>query len=161
MAKSAEGKGSSGGIVAILLVTLLGAGAGGGLGFYLAGDLKAKTAEQKPHREAAKSEEKSNVPANSKIVEITPIIANIGDPSTAWMRVEASLIVAGDVDEGTAKTLAATIAGDVTAYIKTVSLAQFEGASGYQALREDLNDRARVRGGAQVRELVIHGIVVE
>ncbi len=57
--------------------------------------------------------------------------------------------------------LAATITEDIVAYLRTVSLAQIEGASGFQHLREDLNDRARVRSGGKVRELIIHTLIVE
>ena len=57
--------------------------------------------------------------------------------------------------------LAAQIAEDIVAYLRTVSLAQIEGASGFQHLREDLNDRVRVRSGGKVRDLVIQSLVVE
>ena len=38
---------------------------------------------------------------------------------------------------------------------------QIEGANGFQNLREDLNERARVRSGGRVREVVIQSLVVE
>ena len=40
-------------------------------------------------------------------------------------------------------------------------LAQIQGASGFQHLREDLNDRVRVRSGGKVRDLVIQSLIIE
>ena len=45
--------------------------------------------------------------------------------------------------------------------MRTVPLAQLEGPSGFLHLREDLNDRARIRSGGKVRELVVHALVLE
>jgi flagellar FliL protein len=75
------------------------------------------------------------------------------------MRVEASILVEG-APEGV-DVLSRQVSEDIVAYLKTASLAQFEGASGFQNLREDLMDRARVRGGEHIKDLIIHGIVVE
>jgi flagellar FliL protein len=160
MAKSEQGgeKKSSGAFLGLVMVTLLAAGGGGGFGFYLSGSLKGNEAAAKPAA-APKAGEKPSVPSGAKIVEMAPIIANLAEPKSAWMRIEASLVIDGEL-EG-APALAGKIAEDIVAYLKTMSLAQFEGGSGFQNLREDLNERARVRGGSQVREIVIHGVIVE
>jgi flagellar FliL protein len=42
-----------------------------------------------------------------------------------------------------------------------VTLRQLEGASGYQHLREDLNDRVRMRSSGNVRDLIIQTLVIE
>jgi flagellar FliL protein len=47
------------------------------------------------------------------------------------------------------------------AFLRTVPLAQIEGANGFQHLREDLNDRVRARSGGNVRELIIQSMIVE
>ena len=57
--------------------------------------------------------------------------------------------------------LAAKIAEDMVAFLQTVSVTEIEGASGFQHLREDLNDRVRVRSDGRVRDLVIHTFIVE
>ena len=51
---------------------------------------------------------------------------------------------------GRSNALAAAIAEDIVAYLRTVPLAQLEGPSGFLHLREDLNDRARIRSGGKV-----------
>ena len=50
---------------------------------------------------------------------------------------------------------------DTVAYLRTLSLPLIEGASGLLHLREDLNDRARIRSGGKVRDLIIHTLIVE
>jgi len=160
MATSGKGdeKKGSGGIVGLLMVTLLALGAGGGFGFYLSSGLKPPEATaESAHND--KDKDPATPPSPVRLVELSPMIANLIEPKTAWMRVEASLVVEGEVENLPA--LSAKIGEDVVAYLKTMSLTQFEGPSGFQNLREDLNDRARIRGGAVIRELVIHGVIVE
>jgi flagellar FliL protein len=158
MAKAAKsGDGNSGGLAGVVIVTILALAAGAGFGFFLAGSIK-------PHAEAKgveppKPEVKINVPPHAKLVELKPIIANLAEPKDAWMRIEATLVLQGEV-EG-AEALGAKIAEDIAAYLKTTTLAQFEGASGFQNLIEDLDDRVRLRGGKDVRELAVHGVVIE
>ena len=59
------------------------------------------------------------------------------------------------------QVLAARIAEDILAYMKTVTLAQIGGASGLEHLREDLNERASIRSDGHVRELIIQTLVVQ
>jgi flagellar FliL protein len=155
--EKANDKKGSGIVGGLLVVSLLASGAGGGFGYFLSGSLKPSV---EPKAAAAKKDQpKPSIPTTARLIELSPMIANLSEPKTVWMRIEASLVIDGDM-EGAA-TLAGKISEDIVAYLKTMTLAQFEGASGFQNLREDLNDRARVRGGSQVRELVIHGVVVE
>ena len=57
--------------------------------------------------------------------------------------------------------LVAQIAEDIIAFLRTVTLVQIQGASGFQHLREDLNDRVRVRSGGKIRDLVIQSMIIE
>ena len=57
--------------------------------------------------------------------------------------------------------LAGRISEDIVAFLRTVPLAQIEGANGFQHLREDLNDRARIRSEGRVREVIIQSLIVE
>jgi flagellar FliL protein len=163
MAKAPKGqKGekekSGGGIVGLVMVTLLAAAGGAGFGFYIFGQFGA--APVKPAPEAQKVEEhKPAIASSSRLVELAPIVANLAEPRDVWMRVEASILVEG-APEGV-DVLSRQVSEDIVAYLKTASLAQFEGASGFQNLREDLMDRARVRDGEHIKDLIIHGIVVE
>jgi flagellar FliL protein len=160
-------KKSGGGFVGVLVATLLAVAGGGGFGWHLSGMLKEREPEP-AKKEAAgghsggphkKDEKPAEEPAATMLVEMKPIIANLADPKTAWVRIEAALVVTRDLES--VQELTGKIAEDITAYLKNTTMAQFEGASGFQSLREDLNERARLRGGKDVKEVVVHGMVVE
>ena len=86
-------------------------------------------------------------------------MTNIASPERTWIRLEASIVLDGEAAD--AKGLAATITEDTVAYLRTLSLPLIEGSSGLLHLREDLNDRARIRSGGKVRDLIIHTLIVE
>ena len=91
--------------------------------------------------------------------QLAPIVTNLASPEKAWIRLEASVVVEGEgVD---VKALSATITEDTVAYLRTLSLPLIEGASGYLHLREDLNERVRVRTAGKIRELIVHTLIVE
>ena len=75
------------------------------------------------------------------------------------VRLEASIVLDGESPD--AKGLAAAITEDAIGYLRTLSLPLMEGSSGLLHLREDLNDRARIRSGGKVRDLIIHTLIVE
>ncbi len=55
----------------------------------------------------------------------------------------------------------AEIKADIIAYLRTLSTAQIEGASGLQHLREDLNERVSLRTKGAIRELIVEALVVQ
>jgi flagellar FliL protein len=57
--------------------------------------------------------------------------------------------------------LAAQIGTDILAYLRTLSIAQLQGANGLAFLREDLNERIRQRSQGKAREIVIQTLVVQ
>jgi flagellar protein FliL len=157
-ARSGDKDKSGGGLVGLVIVTLLAAAGGAGFGFYIFGQFGG--APPAPAPEAHKPEEpKPAIASGARLVELAPIVANLAEPRDVWMRVEASILIEG-ASEGV-DVLSRQVSEDIVAYLKTASLAQFEGASGFQNLREDLMDRARVRDGEHIKDLIIHGIVVE
>jgi flagellar FliL protein len=90
---------------------------------------------------------------------MTPIVTNLAGSPPVWIRLEASLLFHEKSDD--ADALAAHISEDLVGFLRTVSVAQLEGAIGFQHLSEDLNDRVRVRSNGRVRELVIQGLIIE
>jgi flagellar FliL protein len=56
---------------------------------------------------------------------------------------------------------AAELRQDMVAYVRTITLAQLEGASALEHLREDLNERAALRTDGAVSEVVIQTLVVQ
>lgn len=162
MAKS-EGKNEKkggGGLIGMIVVTIIAVGFGAGFGFFLDGQMKGEAKAEAPKEEPVVAQpEKSNVPNTAKLIAMAPIVANLAEPSDVWIRIEASMLIDGLQEGGDA--LAAQVAEDFVAYLKTTPLAQFEGASGFQNLREDFLDRATIRDSAHIKDVIIHGVVLE
>jgi flagellar FliL protein len=90
---------------------------------------------------------------------LSRIVTNLASPERTWIRLEASIVV--DAEDADAKTLAAAITEDTVAYLRTLSLPLLQGASGLLHLRADLNDRARIRSGGKVQDVIVHTLLVE
>ncbi|MDH4983651.1 flagellar basal body-associated FliL family protein [Hyphomicrobium sp. D-2] len=96
---------------------------------------------------------------SSKLRPLTPIVTNLAGSSSTWIRIEASLVF--DVVPDDADALVARITEDIVAFLRTVPIERIQGASGFQHLSEDLNDRVRARSDGNVREIIIQGLIVE
>lgn len=159
MAEGAEASGTStaGLLGGLLIVTVLAAGAGGIAGLQGLRQ-QGESATKMPANVAAPAQARSQRMA--RLEPLPPIVTNLKEPGTVWARLESAIIVGIDA-ESDAKMLAAKIADDFVAFLRTVPLRQIEGASGFQHLREDLMDRARIRSQGRVEDLVIHSLIVE
>ena len=96
----------------------------------------------------------------STIVDLPPIVTNLGAPQDTWVRLEGSIIF----DPKTLphpEAMAGQIGDDVLAYLRTVSLHQLEGPVGLENIRQDLNERAAARSGGKVHAFVIRTLVVQ
>jgi flagellar protein FliL len=99
-------------------------------------------------------------PQSSTIVDLPPIVTNLGAPPDTWIRLEGSIIF----DPKTLshpEAMAGQIGDDVLAYLRTVSLHQLEGPIGLENIRQDLSERAATRSGGKVRGFVIRTLVVQ
>jgi flagellar protein FliL len=107
------------------------------------------------------AESPASTPAQfSTIVDLPPIVTNLGAPQDTWVRLEGSIIF----DPKTLphpEAVAAQIGDDVLAYLRTVSLHQLEGPIGLENVRQDLNERAAIRSGGKVGAFVIRTLVVQ
>lgn len=163
--KTAEAvsKGGGGGLIGFLLATLIAVAVGAGFGFFLDSHLKSSAKVQPaPEAETAKPAAAKPAPVVSptaKLVPLVPVVANLAEPKDAWIRVEASILVDGEIVG--IEVLAARLAEDFVAYLRTTTLSQFEGASGFQNLRDDLVDRAAIRDQQIIKDVIIHGVVIE
>jgi flagellar FliL protein len=143
--------------IAMLIVTALAAVSGGLYGFRIAAPGlehpdKAAAAEEKPGV--------ATLEASSKLLDLPAVVTNLGAPQETWIRLEASLLIDPKA-AARSEALSAEIAGDILAFLRTTSLSQIQGAAGLQNLRDDLNERASIRSGGSVKELVIRTLVVQ
>jgi flagellar protein FliL len=99
-------------------------------------------------------------PAAANLLELPPIITNLAAPSDTWIRLEVS-IVFDPREVPHPEVVGGEIAGDLLAYLRTVSVAQLEGPIGLQNLRQDLTERVSIRSAGKVSELVIRTLVVQ
>lgn len=145
-------------IAALLLLTLVAAGLGGGLGIQLAKQVEDAVRQKDSAEE--KPAVKPNYTGPTHLKPLASIVTNLAEPHDVWIRLEASIIFD---DEAIAadEVLAGQIGEDILAYLRTVTLSQIEGPSGMQHLREDLVERARIRSDGRVKELVIQSLVVQ
>lgn len=175
-------------IVVVLLLSLVGAGTGFAVGALLgkpageappapvAGNSPAtektgeKAAEKAVAHGAAKSESE-DVPPHGfappvepdvpmAVVPLAPMITNLASPDGAWVRVEGSLLAVQDSKEKP-EVLAEKMTGDILGYLRTIRLSQIEGASGFLAFRDDLDDLVKTASGGDVRKFLIKSLVVE
>ncbi|WP_245282593.1 flagellar basal body-associated FliL family protein [Chelatococcus daeguensis] len=143
---------------ALVMLTLIALGVGSLSGIHLANTVKRLANAEK---EAAQGTPRPlKYSGNTVIKTLEPVVANLSEPADVWVRLETSIIF----DNGTIENpdvMSGEIRQDMMAYVKTLTLAQIEGPSGLQHLREDLNERARVRADGRVRELLIETMIVQ
>jgi len=156
---SATGSSSKRTIGELVVVTLL-AGAMG-VGFSLTQAEPPSPAPAALAKEASKDEKAApGRPANVNLFELPPIITNLAAPTDTWVRLEVS-IVFDPRDVPHPEVLGGEIAGDLLAYLRTITVAQLEGPIGLQNLRQDLTERVAIRSTGKVSELVIRTLVVQ
>jgi flagellar protein FliL len=145
-------------MIAMFVLTGLSMGAGGLFGLQVLSRI-AKHAPAVKAEAPVSDARHGRFSDKVSLYALSPIVTNLASPERAWIRIEASLVIDGEGVE--TKVLAASITEDTLAYLRTVSLPLIEGASGYLHLREELNDRVRVRSAGKARELILHSLIVE
>jgi flagellar FliL protein len=152
--------GTLGTILGIGLVTILAGGLGAGLGLQTASAVAQSIAERaKAHPPADQT--KSAVFTGDMVLQpLEAVITNLASPADVWIRLETAIVFSKDQVKSPLVT-AAEIRQDIVAYVRTVNLAQLEGPSALQHLREDLNERVAVRTNGAVKELVIQSLIVQ
>lgn len=184
----AKQKGKQGGIavmaVIVLLLSIVGAGAGFMAGSLLGAAPPAETGTAEPatppaaeaekpksgeggHGEApaadaaeAPEEEEPLDLTKLKVIPIPPVLTTLAAPKGKWIRLEGS-ILAMPGGELSPELLAERSGEQILAYLRSLRLDQIEGPSGFQALRADLNDTVKVLSKGEVQGVLIHGLIVE
>jgi len=137
-------------------LTVVAVGIGWGSGLYLTGG-QSGSAAQDPAAQKASETTLAEVQAAMGVVYLEPITTNMAGPSGTWVRLELALIFDGDAD----LMLAQTIHQDILSYMRTVKIHQVEGASGFQHLRSDLEERAVIRSEGKVKGILIRTLLFE
>jgi flagellar FliL protein len=145
-------------IAMLLGVTAVAIGMGWLSGNYLNDSTGAKTpaAEASGQAHAAEGEHATGAPLSS-IVVLPPITTNLAAPDEIWVRLEVALAF----DAPPAENISDNIHQDLLGFLRSVKLHQIEGASGFQHLKEDLEERAKIRSDGAVKKLLIRTLIFE
>lgn len=92
-----------------------------------------------------------------RLVTIDPITTNLASPGNIWVRMEVAMVF----DDRPPPELLRTIHQDILAYMRTVTLHQVQGASGFQHLKTDLEERIRIRSDGHASQLLIRTLLFE
>lgn len=144
--------------VAVLLVlTLAAAGAGWFFGGMLGAIPGPETATEDGAAPAHGAEAPPEPHQDLRVFPLETITTNLADPQEVWVRLELALVFVDRPDPD----LAEIVHQDILAYLRTVKARQIEGPSGFQHLRSDLDERARVRTDGKVRQVLIRTMLFE
>lgn len=145
-------------VLGFLLSTIVAGACGVGLVWFIKPDAGPTASTEHKHDHPG-----TGTPAGSAsgvIVKTVPtILTNLGGERQSWIKLDLQALLLPDTP--TPDALVATLSQDVLAYLRTVSHAQILGASGMQALREDLDQIAHVRSKGKSRGLLIRTLVIE
>jgi flagellar FliL protein len=141
-------------LVEFFMVALLASAAGVGVAWVRPPPAAATAVEG-----AAKSGE-SEPPGAIRMLDLPPVVTNIGSPVDTWVRMESSIVIESK-GEPHPEIMAAEIANDEMTYLRTITLTQLQGPIGLQNIRQDMADRAMIRSGGKVSEFILRALVVQ
>ena len=146
-----ETRNTRSGIMGVVLGTL--AAIAGGFAFGFLG-VKGASAPADTAAPAAKA-----APKSLEVRPLPPIVTNLREPSSLYVRLEAVVVLEPNTPDAAA--LAAKIGDDLVSYLRTVSISELDGPTGFQYVREDMRRRSVQLGGGKVRELLLQSFVVQ
>lgn len=144
-------------LIPVVVLTVVAAGGGAMLGTQIVAGTHAPAPETKPDTKP----DVAAAASDAQLKELGPIVTNLTGPDrTAWVRLQAA-IVYSKADAAGIDLVASRIGDDILAVLRTLTIADLQGATGLEILREDLTQRASVRSDGHVRELVIQTLVIQ
>lgn len=165
--QSAKKPGAGGMIIAIVLVAIIGGGAGAAFSLFVspaaqpptakASDSGHEAAAPDPH---AKPKEEKKVESSEAVVDLAPIHVSLGTADRHKLRFDASLVLkaGGGAD---ATVLSKRIASDILVYLRTLSIDQIDSAAGLEFVREDVLEIAQLRSKGEVTDVLLRSLMLE
>jgi len=141
-------------IAVVAVLTLIAAGGG----WFLGGQLGLAAHDTGTATAGGKKPPSEEIPTGN-VVPLKPILTNVKIPQDVWLRLEAGVVARPG--EKISDELAATVAGDFMAFLRTVNLMQLRGPAGLEYLRMDLQERARMRSEGKIEKVYIWALVME
>lgn len=151
-------------LVIQLAMLVLMTGAAIGMGWVSGGYLKQgeKPAPVPAAPENAGTSEKTAeggkpAPGGPTVVQLATMTTNLASPNDVWIRLEVSVLY----DTPQPPEMTEQVHQDLLAFIRTLKMHQIEGASGYQHLKADLDERAALRSGGHAKQVLIRTMLLE
>lgn len=158
--KDESNSGGGGGfVIAALIAIILGAGGGGAYAFLMMPDVASQKSEPTPSEPPAANATTGRFPSDAIELVVPSVITDLNSQPAVRARLDVSIIVVHGTPQTT--TLLGEVREDVIAYLKGLSLSDIQGVRGFQNLREQLDDRARIRGRGVILGLLVGGLVLE
>lgn len=146
-------------VAAIALVTALGGGAGALLGSWQF-DRIEEVAEQRANAEPVKTANALAWDEATAVARLEPVVTNLAQPSGTWIRLDTAMVFDREaVDD--VERMKAELSESVLQFARTLSITELQGASAFNHLRDDLNERARMVSAGTVSELIIEAMVIQ
>ncbi len=147
-------------VVAAVVAMVIGVLGGGAFGFVL---IPAQPSPPSPSEDKVVVEQKApakgRFPTDAVEMQMPPVIVGLGPEPAKKVRIDLSIIAARGTTEPA--VLKSEIREDVIAFLKGLTIEDIEGVRGFQNLRQQLDDRAKIRGRGAVLGLLIGGLIVE
>ncbi len=145
-------------IGAVVLLSLVGGGGGWLTGTLIAPAPKpAEVAASAPAAEGGHGAAAENAAVLPNLLELAPILTNIGYPAENLIRLQVGLVFDGPPDPA----LAETVNQNIVTYLRTLSLQQLQGPRGFTYLKGDIEEIASLRSQGRVTKVLIRTFVVE
>ncbi|RWC43683.1 flagellar basal body-associated FliL family protein [Mesorhizobium sp.] len=142
----------------LLVVTAAAIGMGWMSGGYLKGVDAPASVPVAPENEGKTQPAPAEQPAvGPMLVVLAPITTNIASPADSWIRMEVSVVYDGPQPQA----MSDDIHQDLLALVRTLKMHQIEGASGYQHLKADLEERAAIRSQGHAKQVLIRTLLLE
>ncbi|WP_374940420.1 flagellar basal body-associated FliL family protein [Mesorhizobium sp. INR15] len=142
----------------LLVVTAAAVGMGWLSGGYLKGAGGPESVPAAPENQGKTEKSAASAPGiGPTLVALAPITTNMASPTDTWIRMEVSVVY----DAPQPQAMTDDIHQDLLALVRTLKMHQIEGASGYQHLKADIEDRAAIRSGGHVKQVLIMTLLVE
>jgi flagellar protein FliL len=154
-----ESQQAGGFVIPAIVAALLGIVGGGAFGYFVLPDPASPVQASQKDIPAEVPPTAGRFPNDAIELAVPSVITDLDSDPKVRARLDVSIIVAHGTPETT--TLLGEVREDVMAYLKGLTLADIQGIRGFQNLREQLDDRAKIRGRGAILGLLIGGLVLE
>lgn len=144
----------------VVLLSLIALALGGGLGIIMTKTVSERAVERYKAEIEKKEAPSGPYAGDIELRRLDPVVANLAGSSNDWIRIEVAVVFPAGSAEKSVK-LMAEYRQDLLGFLRTVNLAQIQGPSGLVHLREDINDRAKIRFKGDIKEIIIESLVVQ